>query len=566
MDRGGINSDNPTLKKAGTGILLLGLGAMCWFCIFYFTTGYDTLSRWFTDLNGCFYRNAHWQEFFTPAIKAVGDRYCMLGVGLSIAGAIYLLWSKKRERQTETPLKYNRADMLVACIALIVATLLWLWGKTLAVPSTDEVFSADNFASLHPFQTLSYYALPNNHILFNLLNNLLFHAVADKVNSGKMLSLLCYLGIILLAFYCMKGLLHNRWSALIAVVVLSLQFPVWGFGFQARGYELLALTDWGSFILLWQYLAKPDEHKLKLLVLTSAAGYLCLPSFLYFHTTILAVAMVYQLANKKVDMRFWKYQVISAATVFLLYLPCLSFSGADAITANKYVLPQSYEVLTIRIIPMFKNYLDYCFCNVITGHYAYDLILFLLPLSLFLYRENRNARFIGLFYITMWLVCFLLTVIMKIYPIDRALTGQFSITLAAVLYSAYLLITKLAARLRMAILPWVMLPLTVLLMINFVQKGRSYAGYYIYHYPVNLNFDLFINDGIKTLPKDATIGFSDEAFYWYHFAIKEGYKAMKCANGTDYYIARTDEVLPNVVEQNYVLTKEVLRYQIFKRR
>ena len=553
--------------------LLLFLVAVMVFSIFYLLSGYKSLVVWFTGLGGCFYRQEYWtHDFFTPSVKAAGNVYCTIALVIAIVGLLptYGLLIKKGKWDVDkTTVTINVADIFLATVCIVVAVISWQWGSRLIVPTYDEVFSAQNCAGMHPFQTIAYYMLPNNHIFFNLLNNVFFHSFADKVVSGKLISQACYCAVILVVFIWMKSLLQNRWLAALAATVMAIQFPVWGFGFEARGYELLGLLEWVAFIAIFRYLAIGDKRWLWIMALASAAGYFTIPTFLYFHVTVVAFACITQMMRKQLDLTFWKYQVITMAAVFMLYLPCLCFSGYKSITANQYVTGQGYHALVATILPTFQNYSDYCFGNIIAGHYWFDLLLFFLPLCLLFYRNNKNAFSLGEFYILLWGGAFLLTLAMKIFPIDRALIGHFSITLALVVYTIYLLLGSLQERLRLKLLRPLLLPvLLVLAGINFVKKDKQYAGFYICHFEMNPWHDTIINDGINIIPAGSTIAFSDESFYWYYLCRNMGYKTRKCIQGNEtWFVKSAGEAFPVGMEDHYAPVKLVARiYTVYKHR
>ena len=218
------------------------------FCAFYVSTGYYHLVSWYTGLNNCFYRHGQWTtDFFSNKTKDAGNLFCIPAFIIALAGAWLMIRKLKAgyKRPTEyLEISLRKADVAVAALLVLLSVVAWFWATTLAFPSNDEVFSAVNCAGLHPFQTVSYYMLPNNHLFYNFINNLLFHFVADKVASGRFLSLLFYLAIVLVTFSWLRGLLKSRWLAFLIVVALALQFPVWGFASQARGYELVTLASW----------------------------------------------------------------------------------------------------------------------------------------------------------------------------------------------------------------------------------------------------------------------------------------------------------------------------------
>ena len=255
---------------------------------------------------------------------------------------------------------------------------------------------------------------------------------------------------------------------MLVSLTMALQLPVWGFSFQARGYEMLALVSWSGFISLLKFFNSPGKKWLYIHVASCAIGYFCVPSFLYFHAALLAFALAYQVINKKVHLAYWKYQLSVVVIVYLLYLPCLCFSGMKAVTSNAYVVQyENYKLLAADIIPMFRNYMDYCFASFITHNHQADLLLFLLPLCLLFYRKNRTAFFLGVFYAALWGSLVLLVLKMKLFPIDRTLPGHFSITLALMIYTAYLLVSSLAEKVKIKLLPLLVIPLfLVMLSVN----------------------------------------------------------------------------------------------------
>ena len=122
--------------------------------------------------------------------------------------------------------------------ALLAATgvALWVFSNGATRPAYDEIFSAVHCAGAHPFQALSYYMLPNNHVFFNTLNSLSFWA-EDKVWSGRLLSLAAFLVFQQLVFLWLRRKMPLA-QALGAALLLSLAFPTLGFASHARGYGL----------------------------------------------------------------------------------------------------------------------------------------------------------------------------------------------------------------------------------------------------------------------------------------------------------------------------------------
>lgn len=512
-------------------LALPALLAVIVFCCFYVFSDYRTLSDWYRGLNNCFYRHQHWNEvFFTVNTKRHGNIFCICGIAVAIVLQYYLV---KRLIAPGGVLyfEFSKWDVLLALICLLSGTAAWLWGYSLVHQGFDEVFSAVNCASLPPVQTLTYYMLPNNHILFNLLNSTLFHFAGDKVFTGKLISLVCYWGIIILVFAWLSGIIENRILLLVATIAVMLQFPVWGFGFQARGYELYTLAEWFAFFALLRYINTKNSQWLYYYVLACVTGYLCIPVFIYFHAAILVFGLLLMASAKGSVAGFWKVQLVILLIAFLGYLPAICFSGTSALAGNQYVSAQIQGLHQFyhKSLDMFAGYISFYTSNFSAHHYPVEWILFLLPTTLFSFYLNRLAVLCGFFYLAMWLTCIVLAYIMKIYPIDRTMSGQVSISLALTIYVLYLLLSKLSGVLKTrGIAQGALMTILAALGIYFTIANKANASFCLYNNDINLKYDLLMNQGINFIPRGSTIGFSDECFYWYYQCQLRGDKVSKC--------------------------------------
>jgi hypothetical protein len=544
------------------------------FGCYYLFSGHDHLADWYLHLNSCFYRAQYWNAtVFTKGIKSDGNMYCVIGMAIAVAGIFYIFRRVRLNIALTRPavIKLHIYDLLLIIAALAMAVTLWLWGNNMALPAYDEAFSAENVAGIHPFQSASYYMLPNNHIFYNLLNNLLFHTATDKVFTGRILSLVVYCSFITIIFLWFKNLIHNRWLAFIISIVLAMQFEVWGFSFQARGYELYLLCEWGLFISLFSYIRSANKRWLLLNALCCAAGYFCMPSYLYFHVAQLVFMLLYQLFYLKKEGLFWKYQLFAIFLAFLLYLPALCFSGLEAIINNPYVAPmKTYKTTTgfwawmyPAILP---GYLSHIFSDIYWQGYLINRILFFLPVTLLLNRKNKTSVLFGLFYVALWAVLFIIVIAMKRVPFERNLIGHYSVTLAGVILVAYWLTSfRLPAKINLPRI--ILLPLILLaFIIHFIRNDKKLLKDKLYEYDVNQVYDT-LNTGLHFISPGSTVAFSDESFYCRYICKKNGCKAGKCSTGTEaYFIKQTDENVPLPLPDQYTLIKKVDIYSIYKRK
>jgi hypothetical protein len=519
------------------------------FCWWYVTTGYDTVASWFMGLNSCFYRSQYWQsDFFTPKVKATGNGYCFAALAVILMSISLLLRSlikTIKSPQHFFKIQFTFTAILQVAICIIAPVLFWIWGISLAPPSNDEVFSAFKCADIHPFQTISYYMLPNNHILFNLLNNILFHAASDKTITGRFFSLLCYCSMVLLFFSLFKTLLKNSWLALIVALGMSIQFPVWAFGCQARGYELLTLCGWTMFISFFKYTLCHEKKWLYLMAAASAAAYFTVPTFMYMDAAVLFFALCIQIAAQS-----------------------LCFSGIASITENQWTTNyQTYTELWNNLTLTCHEYMDYTFCNNGEGYYLISLALFLFPFTMILYRHNTIARMFGWFYLCMWALLIPITLIMRQYPIDRALQVQFIITYAFVIYSVYLALSLLAKKIKAFYVAPVGLVIFLLLMsVNYVQKGQLQITHYPCHFN-SIDWNKYITEGVNTIPRGCSVALSDESCYWSYLCTVYGYDISKCPRGNEQYLVKgKSEPFFNGRESDFALIYTNEFYAVYKRK
>jgi hypothetical protein len=549
---------------AGSGII-----AVIVFCVFYLFADYNFLSEWYLKMNDCFYRHAQWkQDFFTIDTKKLGNICCITGLAICLPLQYHLI---KRLKKGNALLKvqFSKADVLILFFCILIGAAAWVWGNSLVHPGFDEAFSAVNCASLPPFQTLSYYMLPNNHILFNILNGLLFHFAGDKVFTGKLISLACFAGIVVIVFAWVSGIIRNKLLVAIATIVVCFQFPIWGFGFEARGYELYSLAEWFSFFTLIKYINSRDSQWLYYYALACITGYWCIPSFLYFHIAFMFFGLFCIAYTKATDIKFWAAQFSIILITFLLYLPGICFSGIHALTGNQYVTAKIHgpHEFYLKSINMFTRYLDYYSSNFIASDHSIDIILFLLPLILFCFYRNRLAVLCGFFYMAMWITCIGLAYVMKVYPLDRSMSGQISISFALTIYGLYLSLLKLNGLLKRPVFADAVLALFLLVLgIHIGIRNQQNVSAKLYNNDINSKYDQLIQQGINFIPKGKTIAFSDECFYWYYLCMNRGDKVSKCMSGNEQYFIRFNtDPFPVSDSDKYVPAKKVLNYEIYKR-
>lgn len=524
------------------------------FSAYYITTGRETLTRWFFSLNDCIYRKEFWSnEFFTPHTKEMGNRWCLLATAISVVGTLYIVlrWRKSSATSATVKISWPGRAIIWPLVVVILGSSLWTYSFSTSAPAYDEIFTAVHSSSDHPFQALSYYMLPNNHVLFSVLNNIIFHPF-DKVTSGRIISLFAYLGILLIAFYWFKGWMRGNLSAFLATLLIAVHFPVLGFSSQARGYELQLFAGWVVFVSLFKYYESRQTSWLRWLCIACIIGYATIPTFLYFHAAILAFSFFQQIYQGNFDLKFWKYQIIASAFIFLFYLPAFSLSGFSSFSDNPTV--RASDESLIQFLPVLlaklQYFISFCFSFLLGEDNLMNYALFLLPVCL-CFSKNRLCRIMGLFYIKLWILFILVVLYFKKIPFNRNLVIQYSITQGLVVLTLFKLAKSLAFRLNSKLILRMLFPaVSLLLAAHYLVRFGKDGPHLLYYHDVNKTYQSF--EFVTTLPRHGSIAFSDEAFYPYYLCNKASYNAFRCAAGTElYYVKLESESLPSVWASNY---------------
>lgn len=571
-----ISFDILPLKRVCYLLCLLLLCSMLLFCMFYLASSRERLIAWFFSLDDCFYRRGEWATvFFTPATKANGNYLAAAGITLCIGSIAYLLAAGRRIRYWQTSrrlsIAYSASPWYGIVMMAAVISAYFSWHS--AAPAYDEIFSAVNCAELHPVQTLSYYMLPNNHIYFNLVNNIFFSWLHKPVGTGRFLSVIAYIGTLCVVFYWLRQQTGNWLPAMAALMPAALQFIVWGMAAQARGYELQLLCGWLSFITLLTWRQRRDTALLKVNTLCNVIGFAMVSSYLYYFLAQAFFVLAIMFSDRKSASVLARYMLVTICMVFLLYLPALCFSGIPAFTANRYVTP-AYNSMSL-FLPDFLNtmrsYINYCFSMLFGEDRAPNFILFALPVAL-LFFKSKEKKQIGVFYLLIWVAFAVLTMRMRRVPFHRNLIVQLSLTMGIVVYTYYSLVTLATSLIRQAGVQRLAFGLLFIVPVCcyalfLAQSDKRDIGYCLYYNDANAIYNGHVNE-VQWIPSSASIGFSEECFYAYYLFRKDHPNAHRCLSGTEeYYVKRKDDLMPPDWYARYEKWKDGSEdYEYYKKR
>ncbi len=561
-------------KRLVWAVSVVALLAVAGMAIAYQTAGYESLRVWFLSLDDCFYRREYWdKDFFTTHVKTEGNRFAAAALAIALTGLVYLMVIRRRFQADKNhfTLRIGGKQVYSYVAAAALGGGLWLWGNGLVKGSTDELFSAVNCAEGHPFVTLAYYMLPNNHIYFNFINGMFFGWIGDLVLSARLISLIAYCGVLVTAFRWLLGFISNKWLAFLCLLPIALQFTVWGFSFQGRGYELLLFCCWMSFLTMWRYGESHAYGLLRTNGVVSVLGFMVLPTFLYFHFAMVVFMCLVQVLDRKADLKYWKYQLFIGSVVFLCYAPALCFSGYRAFTDNPFVRAAFPDVASFwhPFVDVIKYLINFCFSFIVEEGHPLNYILFGLPLLL-LVLPGRRQRMMGLFFVVLCVTYSIIVLHMKRFPFNRNMIVHYSICMSFAVYTLYALVEVVTKRIgRTAIKNAVMTVFFVVPVVGYsaflLREDRKNVALNLYFYDINELYDQSITE-IRSIPAGAAVGCSYEAFYWYYYCRKSGCKVTFCPTGNEqYYLKRGDEPMPAGFADKYVLTaKAFSNYEVYK--
>jgi len=256
--------------------------------------------------------------------------------------------------------------VLCVAVATTIGAGLRLWYSDQPM-RYDEAFAFNTFIRDEKYSVF-YYPLPNNHVLYSLLEYLSWKALGASPLALRMPALLFGIGLIPLVFGVCRKLGQGRSTGIAACGTAVFPFLV-SYSTNGRGYSLLAFTVTLLIYLALDANGRATKIRAIPLALVAAAGMLVMPSMLYAlgGFTLWLSCLIYA------ETRSWKdvlldvllpFATFTAALTLLFYLPVALVSGGlQAVTSNRFVVPLPAAQFIQAIPPHIVRVLsDFCRC------------------------------------------------------------------------------------------------------------------------------------------------------------------------------------------------------------
>lgn len=264
----------------------------------------------------------------------------------------------------------------------------------------DEIYTLKNFVFVPISQTVSDYHVPNNHVLFNLINNIYVRlsgidSLHDLMDNPFVLRTLYLLYAIITAvyLYLIGRKFFSSTTGVLAVILLATNLPWYNFALQIRGYGLSAML---LSMFIYYALACLTTRSIKNLIsvlLLSAALLYTLPSNLYpviSATGVVAIYGLVQFFSKSGHtlgqlLRLPAFRIVLATVAGIGLAIALYFPILDDILSNPYLQPGK---------PFDFGMLRYYALNIPSAYISgrWMLLLLSIPGLLLLFRDKDNNR------------------------------------------------------------------------------------------------------------------------------------------------------------------------------
>jgi hypothetical protein len=281
----------------------------------------------------------------------------------------------------------------------------------------DEVYTLRHFTFVPVSTTVTDYHVPNNHIFFNLVNNIFLkitgigdiYKLMDYPSLIRLLPFIYSIGTIFYIFLSAKKF-FNDFTALLSVAILLTTLPFFNFFLQIRGYGLSMFFLTMMIYHAWSLEINFSIRDFLLLSLASCLSVYTIPLNLYFvmalgifYLFLLATCFIksFNKKNKQGTVKFLPRKIfyvlfalgVGTGCALLLYLPV--FHQAFF---NNYVKSQA-EFNTSFSIP------GIVFNGFLSGRLLLPVLFFSGAILFFVHRDKHQFIF---FRRCVFLMCLLL--------------------------------------------------------------------------------------------------------------------------------------------------------------
>lgn len=232
---------------------------------------------------------------------------------------------------------------------LIIPLAAYIYYACTAPITHDEAITYVIFVRCSLLNTIVGYTLPNNHVLFSVIEHIFIKIpFVDLLFKFRLFPILTSFFTWIIAYRFVRKYANEN-AAITFVAIASTVYMILQYSFFARGYSLLVL-----FCVVCMYAACNiihDGNRLRdwtIFSMCGALGFYTMPSFLYPFFTINVFILCFNYRDITKQIRFNAYTL---GGVFILYLPVLIVLGWEALSGNQFVRPLDRQYVISQLIP-----------------------------------------------------------------------------------------------------------------------------------------------------------------------------------------------------------------------
>jgi hypothetical protein len=517
---------------------------------------HDIASDYLSDQRYLYHSTTFVENFFTPATKRFGNLFLIV-LGLASLG---IYWSKRNQKDDKISIKFfsltpQRTLLAVGCI------LFWAWTQAKIPPSTDEIFSTYVIGSQSFWKIISYYPLPNHHVLFNLVNKSLSFIIHDPIVSGRILSCICYVLSAILLHRILAFWVHHQWTNVFLTFAIVTQFLPLGFGAQARGYSMYLMLGLMLFYYSYLYITTHHSKHIFSYILSCALGCWCIPSFLYLWFGIGLAVFLFNSINKKLDSDFVFANVKALILTAIFYMPIVTISSWSSLLDNKYVAISGQSPVAFVTSLLEQRYFVGLWDDIYgVGEWTWlGYILCILPLSL-LFSKSKNYRNFSILYSCILFGLIVMVVGMAKTPFYRNLIFHSMLMWIglAVILDYLMLRSKNGTRLTSLIA-------LVVIVFTFLNMGRR-LPFHLYYYDIRALTNCPDYEFVQQ--PQSSMAIHSSAFYQYPCMIDNFAKTRltDSTNVTENLLLIANEAIDSTMLENWQVLTETRTTKLLSRK
>lgn len=336
-------------------------------------------------------------------------------------------------------------------LLLIFIVFYWIQKDHLRLDFwNDEIYTLKHFVFAPLTTTLSDYHVPNNHIFFNLINNIYLKIIGvdnlfDLMDKPYLIRLLpfIYSIITILYVYFLGEKFFNSAIGILSVIILLSSISFFNFGLQLRGYSLSMMLLTMIIFYSLKYLETKEKRDSIFIIILSFLAFYTVPVniypilgvFIFFFTK--GIFLKYkQLKTNSLDyFKISFFLFLGLFIGFIFYLPMFR-----QVFFNEYVV--SHKLFNLEV---FQKLLPDVWRFFLGKKLVINILIGIGFIGSFFIKKSTFRKDENILLWAVFLAPFLISFIRGEYIPDRALSMLipiFSILIAVGVHSAFQLIPR----------------------------------------------------------------------------------------------------------------------------